>query len=156
MSNTTPTPIVDKNGKQTTVHKKNDGAPANNRLNGVATVPTVPTTPSNLLDGKLVLAFKTVAEHGASAILLRVNTYSPSDPEFDMTPLVKRVYDGEGNLMWQTGMSTPRYVDDLNVELQAMTSTTEFAYLDTEINADSYWGDEYDDYEIHFRPATTN
>ena len=36
MSNLTPTPVTDKNGRQTTVHKKPQTAPANNRVAGVS------------------------------------------------------------------------------------------------------------------------
>jgi len=53
---TTPTPIVDKNGKKTTVHKKDEAAAAKNRVGGLPTkppaavvgegkLPTAPRTP---------------------------------------------------------------------------------------------------------------
>jgi hypothetical protein len=42
MSNLTPTPVTDKNGKQTTVHKKTDTNTAKSRAAGVAPKPPVP------------------------------------------------------------------------------------------------------------------
>ena len=45
MSNLQPTPIVDKNGKQTTVHKRADAPTAGSRLNSIGTPAITNTTP---------------------------------------------------------------------------------------------------------------
>jgi len=46
MNSLTPTPITDKNGKQTTVHKKQAAAPANSRVSGVS-APVAPLLVAN-------------------------------------------------------------------------------------------------------------
>ena len=85
LGTTTPTPVVDKNGKNTTVHKRTDARVSNAGRAHNVRVPQSATNISDatdMVDNALALANEAIQRR--DAVLERINLYKNSDGQLDI------------------------------------------------------------------------
>ena len=151
MSNLIPTPTIDKNGKQTTVHKKTDVVSSH-----VASIPapTLATKKpfvkkySPAIDAIATQAEALIAEHGSSVVFENANAYRDGEPD---TLTLNDMADGEnasGNCLSAT-LAIMRSMYDLipgDDDPQVINiETTDESWKHTAIAS---WSDDIGDYVV--------